>query len=216
MIKAVIFDLDGTLYDYEECNRRAERVLLEQVGILGGVTVDVAKRLFVKAKESVKNQLGTVGASHNRLLYMQKVCEKLKVNPLLYAMELYDRYWDTMLNYIELYEYVIPLFESLRNTGIKIGILTDLTAHIQYRKIRRLGIALYIDYITTSEEAGEEKPSRKIFETMLRKMEFNAGEILMVGDNMERDIEGALSVGMQAICFTPDMDIKKEVMEMCI
>lgn len=211
MVRLVIFDLDGTLYSYEQCNERAERQLREAMAVRLDVSDREARSLLKEAREEVKGHLGNVAASHNRLLYMQRVCEKKGVNPLPAAMELYDVYWDAMLNEMELFPYVLPLFRLLRDKGVRIGVLTDLTAHIQYRKIKKLEIEEYIDYFTSSEEAGEDKPSGKIFRKMMEKTPFRPEETLMVGDSRERDVEGARACGMKAILYEGQADMAEEV-----
>lgn len=199
-VKAVIFDLDNTLYDYNYCNRLAEDKLLNEISKEFLISHDEAACVLSASKRNIKNRLcNNVAASHNRLLYMQNVCEQMGRNPLLYAMHFYNVYWDTMLEKMVLFDYVIPLFNELANRKIKIGILTDLTAHIQYRKINVLGISEYIDCITTSEEAGEEKPSAKGFELMLMKLGAQAEDVIMVGDSQLNDIEGAKRVGIDGV-----------------
>ena len=98
MVRLVIFDLDGTLYCYEQCNERAEKKLKEAMAVSLGVSGQEAESLLKDAKKAVKGHLGNVAASHNRLLYMQRVCERKGVNPLLKAMELYNVYWDAVLH----------------------------------------------------------------------------------------------------------------------
>lgn len=211
MIKMVMFDLDGTLYPYDHCNQVAERRLKEVISVRWSVSVQEAGSMLEISKREVKEQLGNVAASHNRLLYMQRLCEMKGENPLLTAMNFYEVYWNTMLEEMRLFPYVMPLFQLLKRRNIKIGILTDLTAHIQYRKIERLEIGSYIDYFTSSEEAGEDKPSEKIFHKMLIKTPFQPEEVLMVGDSQERDINGAVRQGMQAVFYDGQADMIKEV-----
>lgn len=209
MIKAVVFDLDNTLYDYDACNKKAEEQLFDEISETFGIRVSDAMGLLKQAKQNIKNQLGDcVAASHNRLLYMQNICEQAGKNPLLYAMKFYDVYWNAMLENMRLYDYAEPLFQELRDRDIKIGILTDLTAHIQYRKIARLGLTERVDYLVTSEEAGAEKPSEKMFALMLGKMGVRPEEALMIGDSMTKDIDGARRAGMKAFCLEkPEKDI---------
>lgn len=208
MIKAVIFDLDNTLYDYDTCNIIAEDVLYKTISGELGISYECACDSVKRAKENVKKNLGIeVASSHNRLLYMQDVCEQLGKNPLKYAMHFYNAYWGTLLREMRLFDYVDPFINSLRDKGIQVGVLTDLTAHIQYRKIVTLGLAEKIDYLVTSEEAGAEKPSYKMFKLMLDKLNILPGEALMIGDSQPKDIEGALSVGMQAVKFEKGMNV---------
>ena len=130
MIKMVIFDLDDTLYDYKACNIVAENELLNFISQQLLISFDSATELLVQAKVNVKKQLGNVASSHNRLLYMQDICEQKGVNPLIFANRFYNVYWDTMFDKMASFPYVKPLFQKLRKRNIKTGILTDMTAYI--------------------------------------------------------------------------------------
>jgi putative hydrolase of the HAD superfamily len=89
----------------------------------------------------------------------------------------------------------------LKEHNIRIGMLTDLTAHIQHRKIARLGLEDYIEVLVTSEEAGAEKPSRSAYDLLVSKFNVDRESILMIGDSMKKDVEGALNAGLNAIHF---------------
>lgn len=213
MIKAVIFDLDNTLYDYDYCNGIAEKILLQNISEDFDIEEDKAADLLYAAKKNVKERLGNeVAAAHNRLLYMQDVCEQKGQNPLRFAMKFYDIYWDAMLEHMEPFVYVRPLFQKLRDNKVGIGVLTDLTAHIQYRKLEKLGLIDYVDYMVTSEEAGEEKPSEKIFLLMLKKMKMSPEEVLMIGDSKDKDVDGAMHMGMNALLFDREKEFDKQVL----
>lgn len=214
MIKSVIFDLDNTLYDYDYCNTLAEKKLFDAISLDFNISYARAAELLNKAKTNVKTNLcDDVAAAHNRILYMQNICEQAGKNPFLHAMKFYNVYWDTMLESMSLFDYVRPLLKELRDRNLKIGILTDLTAHIQYRKISKLGIADQIGYLVTSEETGTDKPSEKMFMLMIEKMGSRPEETLMIGDSIERDIIGAKRVGMKTLQFEKKIDIIKHVQE---
>lgn len=207
----VIFDLDDTIYDYEYCNYVAEKELFQFISTCFEIPMEQSEKLFYQSKEIVKKQLGNVASSHNRLLYMQALCELRGESPLLYARKFYDIYWDTLLEQIRPFEYVHTLFDFLKAKKIEIGILTDLTAHIQYRKLEKLNLIHYIDHIITSEEVGIEKPSEKIFLKMLSKAGYQPEDVLMIGDREDKDVQGAQNVGMQALLYRKDIDIVTEV-----
>lgn len=205
--EAVVFDLDNTLYDSDYCYDLAERKLLKVISEEFQMTQTEAEEKFNNAKAIIKRQLGSeVASSHNRLLYMQNICEQCGRNPFLYAMKLYDIYWDAVLENMIPFDYVIPVLDELRSMGIKIGVLTDLTAHIQYRKIEQLGLSEKIDVLVTSEEAGAEKPSPIAFDLILDKLDMKSDVVLMVGDNSSKDINGAEARGMRALLFDRQSD----------
>lgn len=201
MIKAVVFDLDNTIYNYDECHIVAMKQLEEYVcGKYELNKVDFRKN-FELAKDEVKELLGNTGASHNRMLYMQIFLEKINQSPVEDALELYDIYWSVMLEKMTPFKYVMPLMKQLKHRKIEIGILTDLTANIQHRKIKKLCITEYIDAIVTSEEAGAEKPSSIAFSRIIEKLHCNPEEILMIGDSQKKDIDGAVNAGMRGMLF---------------
>jgi len=92
--------------------------------------------------------------------------------------------------------------KKLKQLGFKIAILSDLMTEIQTKKLHRLKIYPYIDVLVTSEEIGVEKPNPAMFLRVLNKMELLPNEAIMVGDSLERDIEGAEAIGMQAVLIS--------------
>ena len=201
MIKAVVFDLDNTLYDYDECDKKAHEALKNYAVKRYNISEEQFEVDYSIAKGIVKERLGNTGAAHNRMLYMQVFLETIGCKPLDGALDLYSIYWDTMLKNMKLFDYVISTMDSLKEKGIKIGILTDLTANIQHRKLCKLNLEGYVDALVTSEEAGEEKPAVAPFECIIKKLECAADEVLMIGDSQKKDIEGAKHVGMRHILF---------------
>ncbi|MBN1075613.1 HAD family hydrolase [Clostridium botulinum] len=202
MFKAGIFDLDDTLYNYQKIHA----IAMEKTCDYACINLDINKEIFYKAFESGKENTKKVitydcASKHNRIIYFQKMLEFLGANPITYALELYDVYWDTMLDQIKLNDGVIKLFKYLKSRKIKIAICTDLTTHIQHRKLRKLGIQEYIDCIVTSEEAGLEKPNPIMFNLCLKKLNIIPEQAFYIGDSFKKDIIGAHNIGMFPIWF---------------
>ena len=209
MIKAIIFDLDDTLYEYSKLNDEGIEKIAEYVYENLKIEKSEFYKAFNTAKETIKQQLTErVASSHNRMLYCQKTLENLGKNPFLYALEMYETYWGHILENMKLNRNVLEVFEFCKKNDIKIGICTDLTVHIQHRKIRKLGIHKYIDAIITSEEVGIEKPDFKIYEEILKKLEIKSAEALFIGDNLNKDVLGPLKYGMNALWYSKDSNDK--------
>lgn len=201
MIRAVVFDLDDTLYDYESLDREAMENLCSFTRGRLGITREAFFDAFKRARKETKETLEGTGASHNRMLYCQKTLEELGKKPASLALEMYEAYWGYMLERMELRAGARELFRYCREKGIKIGICTDLTAHIQHRKLRALGLEAWTDVLVTSEEAGAEKPSPAIYRLLLDKLRMSPEEVLFVGDSLERDVKGPAAMGMRAVLF---------------
>lgn len=170
MLRAVIFDLDDTLYEYETLNQVAIARLCVFTCERLGISEHQFHTAFDWGREETKRLLGNTGASHNRLLYCQKTLEHLHQPPTILALEMYETYWGYMLEHMCLRDGAEELLKYCTDRGLKIGVCTDLTAYIQHRKLRKLGLSSYVDALVTSEEAGIEKPSEVIYSLMLEKL----------------------------------------------
>jgi len=203
--KGILVDIDNTLYGYGSPHFKAldkiYQVCLEQFNI----SKEKTKIAFETARKKIHIELSETAASHNRLLYIQKMLELLKINPLSYSILIYNAYWDTFLNNIEIYEGVNDLFEKYRG---KICLVTDLTAHIQYRKINKLKLEKYIDCVVTSEEAGKEKPHPYLFMLALKKINLKPEEVCMIGDSFKKDIVGATNLGIKSFWINHEHTIE--------
>lgn len=203
MVKAVIFDLDDTLYDYDLLNNGAIRNtgmwLCERVNI----SYDEFEQAFDKGRHATKELMKNCASQHNRIIYFQKTSEFLGLNPVKYSIELYEKYWGYMLDHMKLVPHAEALIKKLNKENIKVAICTDLTTHIQHRKLRKLNIADYIDAFVSSEEAGVEKPDKKIFHMTLSKLCVPASDAIHIGDSYNKDIIGADNAGIFPVWYNP-------------
>lgn len=194
--KGILLDIDNSLYDYNITHEMAINSVYNY--IKNEINENEFKNAFNIARKKTHIELLGTASSHNRLLYFQKTCEILKLNPLKYALHLYELYWNTFLNSITLFDGVVEFLENISKKYI-ICFITDLTADIQYKKIHKLQLDKYISYIVTSEEAGVEKPHPYIFLLALNKLNLSAKEVLMIGDNFQKDILGAFNLQIDSI-----------------
>lgn len=198
-MKVIFFDLDDTLYHapIAECNE----ILIEYTAKKYQISYETAKVAFETGKHITKELLPNVAATHNRLLYIQHMLEHLNKNVIADSLEIYNVFWDNFLQKSELREGVKQVLQELKEKQVKIGICTDLTVHIQHRKLQKLCLDTYVDWLVTSEEAGEEKPSIKMFSLCAKKANCALNDILYVGDNYKKDYIGASNAQMKAIWY---------------
>jgi|TARA_B110000908_G_C10031536_1_gene347656 FMN phosphatase YigB (HAD superfamily) len=201
--KGVLLDLDNTLYDYSKSHKAGLKSILDYCENNFDISKSEALSAFNYGRHKVHIELIETASSHNRLLYIQKMLESINVSPFKHALNLYNLYWDHFINEMVLFDGVINFLEKYNQ---KICIVSDLTAHIQYRKIKKLNIGKYINCIVTSEEAGKEKPHAYPFMLALQKLKLTNKEVFMVGDSFAKDIVGALNMEIKSYWINSDQN----------
>lgn len=198
MYQAILADLDHTFYDYEVCHGQALPITLDYLARTGQWSYDDVAKAYTRARKRVHHDLAGQGASHSRLLYCQKAIEQLagKTDPQL-TLEAEQIYWQTFLDTIKLRKGSLEFLQKARRNRSQIVIVTNLTAQIQLKKLIRLKIDGLIDFLVSSEEAGQEKPARVIFQLALEKVGLPPHEVCYIGDDELTDIEGAENLGIK-------------------
>ena len=82
-----------------------------------------------------------------------------------------------------------------------IGILTNGFTEVQYRKIQTTGLDRYIQRMIISDEIGIQKPDTRLFRYAEQATGATPESTIMIGDNPDNDIQGALNAGWHAIYF---------------
>lgn len=210
MTKAVFFDIDDTIYDYIGAHNNTMPVMKEWAYENLGIAKEDLEKYVAEARVKADDRAGRdYAVNHNRLVRFQCMLETLGKPVFPYAYEMYNLYWDTLIDQIIPSPGIEELMKELKQRGIYIGIGSNMTSDVQYRKILKLGLGKYIDGIVTSEEAGAEKPHRKIFDLCVEKAGVAMEESVFIGDSIAHDVNGAQNVGMPVILYRPKEDTKE-------
>ena len=204
MLKAVIFDIDNTFYNYDKANEKARAEIAGYAEENLGMTAEAFNAEYDRVFSELLDYMGEKAASHNRLIRLKTILEENSLPLYPHAMKLYDLYWNTLIENAESYDGYLEALEYIRAKGLRIGIGTNMTARIQFLKLEKLEVLPYVDFFICSEEVGEEKPSRKIFERCLEKAGCKAEECLFIGDSLKHDIVPSAGFGMKALLFLPE------------
>lgn len=186
--RAIVFDLDDTLYPERDFVLSGFRAVAEwaqvELGIASDLGFEELKRLF---------EQGTRGDTFDRWLAAHGLSADGLVAQLL---RVYREHEPALVPFPETPGLLHSLGQRLR-----LGLLSDGYLAVQQRKWAALNLADYFDAVVFSDEWGREawKPSPKPYEVVLQRLELAPGQAIYVGDNPLKDFIGARQVGMATI-----------------
>lgn len=215
--RGICFDLDQTLCNSEDFiysfkgntinyKNSAEYQVYEYLNpFLKTIDWSVFIEKYEEARKYVKDLLKGTASSHSRYIYIQRTLEILgaRFNPNL-IYEAHNIYWKYVIDNMQLYPGVLDILNQLKRNHKKIAIFTDLTVDIQNKKLMKLGIEKYIDYLVTAEEAGADKPDESQLNLVLKKTGLNPEDIIVIGNNPKTDIDAAVRKDIRSILFDYD------------
>ncbi len=203
MIKAVFFDLDGTLCDSDTAWHIAVKDTFQ---LFRKHVQGVRKESLTNAWETVHQKLfqqldaGKCSMAEVRDLRFQCLFEELNLPQSQITEELNEFLSKRYITSLSLYEDVAVL-EKLH--AYHVGIITngahDEHTDSQLTKVRYLGLNDHIQSLTISGEIGIRKPNYEIFKVACERADVLFEEAVFVGDSIQNDIIGANRAGMTSV-----------------
>jgi putative hydrolase of the HAD superfamily len=190
MIKAVLFDLDGTLLNRDAS---VEKFIDDQYARIknwvGHITKEKYKSRFI--------ELDCRGYVWKDKVYQQLV-DEFEIKEITWD-SLLDDYVDEFKNSCVPFPNLIGMLETLKRKSVRLGIITNGKGKFQMENIKALGIEKYFDTILISEFEGIKKPDPEIFKKSLKQLNALPSESIYVGDHPVNDIRASRNIGMKGI-----------------
>ena len=98
-----------------------------------------------------------------------------------------------------LFPHTIEILDYLIAKKYTLHMITNGFEKTQWSKINNSGLSYYFTHIITSETSNSLKPKKEIFEYALKKAGATLPESIMLGDNLDADIQGAINAGMDCV-----------------
>lgn len=188
MLKAIIFDLDGTLLDRQASLRAFIEHQHERMTELQHIDRTLYVNRFIAL-----DQRGYVWKDN---VYQQL---KLEFELILQWEDLLDDYMEQFRAHCVGFANLHELLTYLKQSGYKLGLITNGYGAFQTKNIEALGIMAYLDTILVSEIEGLRKPDPAIFHRALDRLGVQPSEAAYIGDHPYNDVWASRSVGMRGI-----------------
>jgi putative hydrolase of the HAD superfamily len=201
MVKAVLFDVDFTLFrPGPELGPEGYRRIGERHGM--ALEPDRYGRARADAIATLQHNHELVHDEEIWIEFTEQIVLGMGGDPgsaRACATEMV-REWERHENFT-LYEDAIPTLDELRRHDVRIGLISngqrDLDEFVEHH-------ALDVDAVVGSKAHGRVKPHASIFVAALRALDVRPEQAAMVGDSYEDDIEGARALGIRAILLDRD------------
>ncbi len=197
----IFFDLDHTLWDFEKNSALAFQKVFEIQNI--PISLDVFLEHYIPINHNYWKlyQDNKVNQQDLRYYRLKDVFDILEFNTTDELIEeIATQYIDLLPTFNHLYEGTVELLEYL-HPKYNLHIITNGFQEVQNGKLKNSNIEKYFQTVTNSEKAGAKKPNPYIFEYALEIANAKKDTSVMIGDNLEADVEGALGAGLEAILF---------------
>ena len=205
MLRAVLFDLDDTLFDHRACAREALSDVHRAHPAFRALQFQELERLHAGLLEDLHRRVLT-GELPLEIAREERFRRLFQAAGVTAAEELVTRtaatYRDGYIRIRQPIPGAAALLERVRQRA-KVGIVSNNLLAEQQGKLRDCRLAAYVDVLVVSEEAGVSKPDPRIFEIALERLGCSAGDVVMVGDSWAADVIGACDAGIRAIWFNP-------------
>ncbi|MEM6802455.1 MAG: HAD family hydrolase [Bacteroidota bacterium] len=207
-IKAVVFDLDGTLYDLKKVQQKMRfkiiRFLLRKPWKWKEI---YAVYVFRKQRKKLAGQ----SVANLREVEFAYVAQKVGLG--IDQVERSIEHWmeEVPLPYVSVaaYEHAQELIHSLAKKGIPFAILSDLPTE---KKVQSLGISCEYCFSAEQKEIEALKPNPKALELIAQHLGLRGEDILCLGDRKELDGKMAKAAGAQFI-FIPSLHAEEKYQE---
>ncbi len=183
--KAVLFDMDNTLFDFVEAMKKGCDAAAASVGEGTG---DELLSYYLRWKYHFED--------HTNLQDFMMAHNRFSVEKYFKAVGAFD---EAKMNCLTAYPGIDGVLTGLRNAGYSLGVVTDAFSYAAELRLEHLGLKSYFDVVVGYDTTGYKKPHHAPFECAIDLLGLAPHEAAYVGDSIRRDIEPVRSLGMTAV-----------------
>jgi putative hydrolase of the HAD superfamily len=201
--KHLFFDLDHTLWDFDANAKEALTELhlffeLEAKGVYPFIDF-YAHYLHHNEILWDRYHKGFINTEELKWKRMWRTMLEFKIGSEQLAKDMSAKFLEILPTKKKLFPHTIEILDYLMTKGYTLHLITNGFEKTQWSKINNSGLSKYFTHMITSEASNSLKPKKEIFEYALNKAGAKLHESIMLGDNLDADILGAMNAGMDCV-----------------
>lgn len=201
--KHLFFDLDHTLWDFDA---NAKETLAEVYSFFElhnriDATFDEFYPKYLFHNEVLWNRYhhGLITAEELKWKRMWRTMLDFKIADDALARDMSGKFLEILPTKKLLFPHTIEILDYLTKKKYGLHLITNGFEKTQWNKINNSGLNGYFKEVITSEGSNSIKPKKEIFDFAMQKANASLAESIMIGDNLDADIQGAINAGMDTV-----------------
>jgi putative hydrolase of the HAD superfamily len=201
--KHLFFDLDHTLWDFDTNAKETMQDLFAHFNLTETINVpfDDFYKSYLHHNEILwaNYHNGLITQEELKWKRMWRTMLDFKIANETLAKDLSAKFLEVLPTKKNLFPYTIEILNYLSEKKYALHLITNGFEKTQWNKLQTSGLDKYFTYVITSETSNSLKPKKEIFDYALAKANATIAESIMLGDNLEADIQGAINAGMDSV-----------------
>ena len=201
--KHLFFDLDHTLWDFDA---NAKIALTEMYSFFNLASLQVAPFESFYQHYLHHNQIlwdryhnGFITSEELKWKRMWRTLLEFKIGDEKLAKEISEKFLEILPIQKGVFPHTFEILDYLTKKNYQLHLITNGFERVQWSKLNNSGLNKYFDHVITSEASNSLKPKKEIFDFALRKTGALVSNSIMLGDNLDADILGAINFGMDSV-----------------
>lgn len=200
MIKAVLIDIDDTIFDFEKCSKNAFKKTLKKLDLF---YEEKDFSYFNKVNDILwtKQKLGELNINQ---IFIERSNMMSKYFGLDIEKEIFNNLFvEFLYDEIEIVDEIEDLLSYLSNK-YQIFAASNGVYDMQVNRLKKSNLDKYFDEIFVSDKVGFEKPDKRFFQKIMNITKFSNDDLIMIGDSIKSDIIGAKNSNIKSIYFNKE------------
>ncbi|MEO5944846.1 MAG: YjjG family noncanonical pyrimidine nucleotidase [Ferruginibacter sp.] len=201
--KHLFFDLDHTLWDFDTNAKTSLTDVYAHFDLDNKVAApfDDFYRKYLHHNEILWNryQQGTITAEELKWRRMWRTFMDFKIADETLSKNVSTRFLEILPTKKEVFPHTFEILKYLKDKNYELHLITNGFEKTQWSKLKNSNLDIFFTEVITSEGSNSLKPKKEIFDFAIAKANAKLHESIMLGDNLDADVQGAMNAGMDAV-----------------